>query len=165
MNLQLTLPTPSRARPLTTTFLIALLLILLTPLTVTAECVAPRVCASPAEVNAAADALCRRARTAEARLNDEVTPSLTACETQRDHCAGQLASCETARALLVKQREEERRPTLPAWLFATWDAAAIVTAGATGWSVGSGQARELTVGLAVGAVLIGVTRVVAEWVL
>ena len=47
---------------------------------------------------------------------------------------------------------------------AIWDVTAITLAGISGYCLGANCAPEITVGFVVGASLIGVARVVFEWV-
>lgn len=107
-------------------------------------------------VNAAADALCRRARAAELRLDEEVLPDLAAAQTQRDVCEGRLAQ-------LMEHPPTQPQPwRAPLWLRLALDVGIGATATGTGALAASGAPAEFVVGFAVASVAALVGRIVLE---
>lgn len=116
-----------------------------------------------AELNAAIEAACFRARQAEQDLEAR-TDDLDACETERDGHKADHRSCESRNALLVADRNDRPIQILPRGVMALWDVTAITLAGISGYCFGAGCSPELTVGLVVGTSLIGAGRVLWEWI-
>lgn len=88
-----------------------------------AECVAPMMCVSGEDVNAAADALCRRARAVELTAADLVEDKAR-LERERDRCEGRL--------LAAHDRLNDQQTTQPAlWLRIVLDASSVALASAS----------------------------------
>lgn len=117
------------------------------------ECAAPRICTTGEAINAAADTLCRRARTAELRL-DALTDDLAAVQAQRDVCHGRLLQ-------LVETREAPPARA-PLWLRVSLDVAVGALATTAGALAGAGVASEAVVGVAVAGAGALLARVVLE---
>lgn len=114
-------------------------------------CAPPAVCAEPAAINAAADALCRRARHAEVVL-DEVSRELAVVTRERDEVRGELR-----RALAVSAPAVVSEPRAPLWLRIGLDVAIGGLAAAAALTDGELRAGLAGVGI---ATLLG--RVVLE---
>jgi len=123
------------------------------------SCEAPNKCVAPQAVNAAADALCRRARTAELKLAD-VLDDLGKCQTQRDIAIGQVSSLEQ-RLLTIELQPPKRRS--PWWLRSGLSVVAFGLAGTSAYLLSTGAVGELAVGLS--AVALGTlgVRLLVQW--
>lgn len=115
-------------------------------------CEAPRRCFHPADVNAAIDAACRRAREAEA-TTPEIVDDLDRVETQRDVNQGRL---------LERREVEPAEPWRPpVALVLGLQGGGLAGAGAMGYCIGRCP-PEAVVGLVVGTVAVAIGAVVLE---
>ena len=132
-----------------------LIVLFLFPLAADAQslCTSDRMCISGAELNAATDAMCRRARASEERL-PLVLKDLSDAQTERDICHGRLAQAI------------ETRPTAPTraplWLRLTLDIAVGALAATAGTLVAVGAPSEVVVGFAVAGAGALASRLVLE---
>lgn len=124
-------------------------------------CDPPRICASGADINAAADAACRRARAAELQLTQQVLPDLQAAQTQRDQCRGEVSVL--TRQLEIVTLTPPVRTRSPWVLRVGLDVVAAVLGGAAGVSLGADGPPQLTAGVGVAAVTVLVGRLLVEW--
>lgn len=116
-----------------------------------------------------AEAMCRGAFAAQDQLGDSKTPGtclgdLKLAEDGKADKAGELRACEAARAVLTAQARDTRGPLLPRWVFATWDLVAVASGTATGICLGANCPPELSVGLAVGASIFAIGRIIFEFI-
>lgn len=116
-------------------------------------CAPPSVCTTGEAINAAADTLCRRARTAELRL-DALTDDLAAVQAQRDVCHGRL--------LQVTETPAPAPARAPLWLRIALDVGIGALAATAGTLVAVGAPSEVVVGFAVAGVGALASRVVLE---
>lgn len=126
-------------------FVVGLLLgFLLLPSDADAQtCTPPAVCATGADINAAADGLCRRARAAESRLNNEVLPDLSTCETATTTWKTRYEDLKANPPSLPE------RWRAPLWLTIPLKVAAVGFGAGAGACAGVGCPGEVVVGLAV----------------
>jgi len=121
----------------------------------TTSCEAPRVCASPADTNAAADALCAAARKAKKRLGDSKTPGTVlsdygACQTQRDQAIGQARLLEQ-RLNTVEIPPQPRRKS-PWWLRSGLVVASATLTGSAAYLLATNGLESLSVAFSAVAV-------------
>ena len=139
-------------RSLALTFVLVLSFV---PLSFAQDCPAPNKCVSGATVNAAADALCTRARAAE-------TKTLTLISEKRDiedrntFCNGQLAQAQAA-------LDKPTPAKMPRWFLVTLDVSAVLLTGAGVGIIGAGLPVEYGATIAALGLGSGVLRVVFEF--
>lgn len=137
-------------------FLFLFLLSWLLPLSeVQAEdCQAPNKCASGAAINAAAEALCHRARASELKI-PKLIQDKADLELRESFCQGALAQ-EIA-------RKPEPEAKMPRWFLVTLDISAVILTGTGAALIASGAPPEVGAvigGLGLGA---GALRIVFEF--
>ena len=132
-----------------------IIVLFLFPLTVDAQslCTSDRMCLSGAELNAATDAMCRRARASEERL-PLVLKDLSDAQTERDICRGQLVA--------ALEPPEPVRKGIPAWIRIGVDVLAVGSGVGLGASLALPAPSEAIVGLAVFTGGLLVLRVILE---
>lgn len=128
--------------------------ILLMPMAVSAQtlCTSDKMCISGPELNAATDAMCRRARASEERL-PLVLKDLSDAQTERDVCRGQL---------IAALDPPEVKKGIPTWIRVGLDVLAVGAGVGLGASLALPAPPEATVGIAVFAGGVLTLRLILE---